>query len=338
MRRAGLISAILLVPALAAASMYLYIQVQLEQPLAIDDTTAIDIPQGSSLMGVSVMLAERGILPAPRLFTWHGRLTGKAARVQAGEYEIVPGTTPAALLEQLVTGRVRLHALTIIEGWTFRDMLEALRSHPAVKVTLNDVNDAELMDRLERSQHHPEGMFFPDTYRFPRQTTDLEILDQASDRLWDELESAWASRSEGLPLATPYEALILASIVEKETGLDSERATIAGVFVRRLERGMRLQTDPTVIYGLGATFDGDIRRKDLETDTPYNTYTRRGLPPTPISLPGSASIHAVMHPDRGDALFFVATGEGDGSHYFSRTFEEHQQAVQRYLSRQRQER
>ena len=335
MRRPGLILMILLIPALCGAGLYLYLRAQLTQPLTIEETTAIEIAPGSSLMGVSMMLAERGILAAPRLFASYGRLSGNAERIQAGEYEIVPGTTATGLLQQLVSGRVRLHTLTIIEGWTARDMLEAVHAHPAVQVTLEGIDGDELMERLHRSEHHPEGMFFPDTYSFPKQTTDAEILTQAGERLLEELESAWKSRAEGLPFETAYEALILASIVEKETGLDSERAAIAGVFVRRLEKGMRLQTDPTVIYGLGEAFDGDIRRRDLETDTPYNTYTRKGLPPTPISLPSAASIRAVMHPEPGEALFFVATGDGDGSHYFSKTFEEHQQAVQRYLNRRR---
>ena len=335
MRRAGLIFAVPITVALIAASVYLLVHSKLEQPLVLHEATVIDVRPGSSLRGIAQMLANRHILSSPRTLAWYGQFSGKAGRIQAGEYELLPGTTAMELLDQLVSGRVRLHALTVIEGWTFQDMLDALHGHPAVEVTLKDASGPELVAKLDLEQEHPEGIFFPDTYRFSKHTTDVEILRQARARLIEELNTAWAGRTEDLPYETPYQALIMASIVEKETALDSERATIAGVFVRRLEKGMRLQTDPTVIYGMGDAFDGNIRRKDLETDTPYNTYTRRGLPPTPISLPGAASIRAVMHPTPGDSLFFVATGNGDGSHYFSSTLEEHQQAVRRYLDRRR---
>jgi UPF0755 protein len=297
-----------------------------------DDGAMLDIPVGSSLSRVSAELAERGVLRAPRLLALYGRLTGDATRIHAGEYRIEPGTSPRVLLAQLVDGNVVLHTLTVVEGWRFTEFLDALRAHPAIVAGTED--SEEIMTMLGASGVHPEGQFFPDTYRFPRGTTDLDILRQAHDAMNEALETVWNQR-QTLVLNSAYEALILASIIEKETALGSERQRISGVFSRRLERRMRLETDPTVIYGLGDDFDGDIRAADLAADTPYNTYRRFGLPPTPISLPGLASLRAAVEPDDGDALFFVATGEPDGSHYFSATLEEHNTAVARYLERLR---
>jgi UPF0755 protein len=235
------------------------------------------------------------------------------------------------LLALLSSGQVLLHSITFIEGSTFADIRNALLANDAVRNQNAERSDAEIMRALGQSDGHPEGRFFPDTYRFPRGTTDLELLSIAHRRMQDELRMAWEGRAPDLPLANAYEALILASIVEKETALERERAQIAGVFVERLRRGMRLQTDPTVIYGMGLGYDGNIRRADLSRDTPYNTYTRPGLPPTPIAMPSRESLQAAVHPDVSGALFFVATGLGDGSHYFSRTLAEHNLAVRRYL-------
>ncbi|HEY5623791.1 MAG TPA: endolytic transglycosylase MltG [Gammaproteobacteria bacterium] len=305
----------------------------LNATMAVDgDGTTLDIPVGASLSRVSAELAERGILGTPRLLALYGRLTGDATRIRAGEYRIEPGTSPLALLRQLVEGDVVLHTLTVVEGWRFEEFLEALRSHPAIVAGTEE--GVEIMATLGAGGVHPEGQFFPDTYSFPRGTTDLDILRQAHDAMKTALETVWNQR-QTLVLNSAYEALILASIIEKETALGSERHRISGVFSRRLERRMRLETDPTVIYGLGDDFDGDIRAADLAADTPYNTYRRFGLPPTPISLPGLASLRAAVEPDDGDALFFVATGEPDGSHYFSATLEEHNTAVARYLERLR---
>ena len=224
-----------------------------------------------------------------------------------------------------------------IEGWTFHEALIAIREHPAVSVTGEPDPGARIVRELGLEGDNAEGWLLPETYAFPRGTTDVELVRMAAEAMREQLREAWERRGDGLPIEDPYEALILASIIEKETGLASERPRIAGVFARRLERGMRLQTDPTVIYGLGSAFDGNLRRADLERDTPYNTYTRSGLPPTPIALPGRASLDAAVRPAAGDALYFVATGEPDGSHYFSRTLEEHNQAVRRYLARRRQQ-
>lgn len=300
-----------------------------------DESVVIDIGSGTSLRGVAALLAEQGVLSHPRSFVLYGRFTGRAARIQAGEYEIRAGTTPLELLEQLVSGQVKLHGLTIVEGWTVNELLVVLRLHPAVAQTIESANPVVIAEVLGLDVGHAEGQFFPDTYRFPRGTSDIEILRQAHDLLRERLDEAWKSRQSGLPFDTPYDLLILASIVERETALDEERPLVAGVFVRRLEKRMRLQTDPTVIYGLGQDFDGNLTRQHLKNDTPYNTYTRRGLPPTPIGLPGELSLRAAANPDQGAALYFVATGNDDGSHFFTATLEEHNAAVAKYLARLR---
>jgi UPF0755 protein len=235
------------------------------------------------------------------------------------------------LLALLSSGQVMLHSITFIEGSSFVDVRNALAANEAVLNENANRSDADIMRALGEPELHPEGQFFPDTYRFPRGTTDLELLTIAHRRLQDELRKVWETRATDLPLASSYEALILASIVEKETALARERAQISGVFVERLRRGMRLQTDPTVIYGMGLSYSGNIRRADLSRDTPYNTYTRPGLPPTPIAMPSRESLQAAVQPDVTGALFFVATGAGDGSHYFSKTLAEHNLAVRRYL-------
>jgi UPF0755 protein len=232
------------------------------------------------------------------------------------------------LLNKIVAGEVEQFFLTIVEGWTFRQMLAAVHQHPEIDKKLAELNDEEIMRTLNLPAVHPEGQFMPDTYHFPDGTTDIQFLKRGWKAMQDYLHAQWQQRDEGLPLKSPYEALILASIVEKETGLARERPEIAGVFVRRLQKGMKLQTDPTVIYGIGPQFDGNIRRKDLRKDTPYNTYTRYGLPPTPIALPGKAAIKATLHPADGNSLYFVA--KGDGSHQFSDTLDEHNRAVRRF--------
>lgn len=293
----------------------------------------VEVAPGTSLRGLARELEEREILDKPAYFVWLGRIEESASRIRAGEYQIPTRTTPATLLEMLVSGNVIQHELTVVEGWTFRQLRDAIARHEALKQTLTDLSDAEIMTQLGKSELHPEGQFAPDTYRFPRGTTDLEFLRRAHDVLERWLQREWDDKDKDLPYDDPYEALIMASIIEKETGLASERGRIAGVFVRRMKKNMRLQTDPTVIYGMGEQYDGNIRRADLTRDTPYNTYTRNGLPPTPIALPGLAAIRAALHPEDGSALYFVA--KGDGSHHFSDSMEEHQAAVRRYqLKRQ----
>lgn len=295
----------------------------------------VEIPRGTPFTVVADRLHADGVLPRPKVLAWYARVSGQAGRVRAGEYRLDPGLTPRGLLDQLVAGRVLLHAITLVEGWTFAQVRAAIAAHDAVEHTLDDETPEEIMAALGEPGTHPEGQFFPDTYRFPRGTTDLALLAQAHEAMRERLAAAWEARVPGLPFDDPYAALTLASIVEKETSVDAERARIAGVFVKRLRVGMRLQSDPTVIYGLSAAFDGDLRTRDLQADAPYNTYTRAGLPPTPIAMPGEASLRAAVAPEEGDALYFVATGEG-GRHHFSATLAEHQRAVERYLARLRQ--
>ena len=299
------------------------------------DGAELEIRQGSSFRQVSDELAARGIVAHPTFFRLYARLSGKAGSIHAGEYQIESGATPRQLLDRFVAGDVTLYSFTIVEGWTFRELMSALAADPVVVNTMQHEDWPALLASLDTEEQHPEGLFLPETYRFPKGTTDADLLRQANGLLRDVLAEEWAGRVTNLPLKTPYEALVLASIVEKETALASERPRIAGVFVRRLLAGMRLQTDPTVIYGVGEDFDGNLTRRHLRTDTPYNTYTRGGLPPTPIALAGRAAINAALNPADGTELFFVATGLGDGSHKFSDTKEEHDKAVQEYLARQR---
>jgi UPF0755 protein len=315
------------VVASTAASAALLAWNVLHRPLSLPAEGAwLDVPNGATFSRVADGLAQHHQLGAPRLLTTYARITGEATRIRAGEYQLTPGTT-------LVSGQVYLHQLTVVEGWRFADLLAAVRANPAI--VASTLSGEQIMTALGEPGVHPEGEFFPDTYYFPRGTTDIELLRTAHAALKERLERAWEHRSPDVQVETPYEALILASIIEKETALPSERRLISGVFHQRLRRHMRLQTDPTVIYGLGEAFDGNLRRQDLEQDTPYNTYTRYGLPPTPIALPGEASIDAAVMPEITDAVYFVATGRGDGSHFFSATLEQHERAVQEYLRRLR---
>lgn len=306
----------------------------LETPV-FDGSEALifDVPKGASMRDVAARLSEQTGYAYPRALGLFARHKGVASKLKAGEFEIAPGATPVQFLDVLVSGKVVSYPLTVIEGWTFAQMREAVNAHPVITHTVT--TDDEVMAALGRPDLHPEGRFYPDTYFVTRGQTDVDVYRQAFDTMNELLSEAWAQRDNNLPLSTPDEALILASIIEKETGADDERQAISGVFVRRLNKGMRLQTDPTVIYGVGDAYRGDITRKHLTTDTPYNTYTRAGLTPTPIALPGKASLLAAVTPDEGDALYFVATGNGDGRHYFSSTLKEHNQAVQRYLARTR---
>ena len=324
--------------AFAGAAGVVFVRHWLGTPLAIGaEPVTVDVAPGQTLTAVARELEARGVLTHPRLLALYGRYTGTDARMHAGEYSLAPGTSPRTLLQTFTSGALVQHSVTIVEGWTFRDLRKALADEPTLEHTLTNLDDAEVMTRLGEEGRHPEGLFFPDTYLFGKGTRDLELLRHARERMRKELDQAWASRHENLPLQDAYQALILASIVERETGLAGERARIAGVFVERLRRGMRLQTDPTVIYGLGPKFDGNLRRADLERDGPYNTYSRTGLPPTPIALPGAAALRAAVQPDERGELYFVASGRGDGAHVFSRTLAEHEAAVRQYLVRYRQQ-
>nr|VFJ86426.1 MAG: UPF0755 protein [Candidatus Kentron sp. H]VFJ88299.1 MAG: UPF0755 protein [Candidatus Kentron sp. H]VFJ95515.1 MAG: UPF0755 protein [Candidatus Kentron sp. H] len=292
------------------------------------------VPPGMTLRGVARALSERGVISHPKHLVWEARWRGTATRIKAGEYELEPGLTTRGFLDKLVRGKVLQRTLTLVEGWNFARLMAAVRASEYLTHTLaDDATDEAIMERLGFPGQHPEGRFYPDTYYFPRGTTDIDFLERAHATMARKLAEKWEQRAGGLPYRTPGQALVLASIIEKETGKPEERARIAGVFVRRLEQGMRLQSDPTVIYGMGASFTGNIRRADLTRPTPYNTYTRRGLPPTPIAMPGGAAIHAALHPAQGEALYFVA--KGDGSHEFSPTLARHNLAVARYQLRRR---
>ncbi len=311
----------------------------LDTPVTVDEAGAhFAIVPGTAFRKIGDDLAEQGIISNSHMLRAYARWTRQAATVQAGEYLIKHGTTPAELLQQFTSGAVRLYSFTIIEGWNQWDLLKALHAEPNIDARLTVEDWPALLQELGAGRSHPEGLFLPETYRFPRNTSGREVLAQAYALMQEALAQEWAERAKGLPINSPYEALILASIVEKETARSDERPRISGVFTRRLVKRMRLQTDPTVIYGIGPGFNGNLTRRDLRTDTSYNTYTRHGLPPTPIALPGRAAINAALHPADGEELYFVATGLGDGSHAFSTTKQEHDDAVAEYLRRLRQQR
>lgn len=300
-----------------------------ENPLAIPrDGWRYEVMAGANLKTIARDLRDLGVLQRPEYLRWMARREGYSGRVKVGEYEFSANTTPRELLEKIVSGKVVQYTLAVVEGWTFKQMRDAVAANDMLTHSLNTLPDAEVMARIGFAAMHPEGRFFPDTYSFPRNTSDVDFFRRAYTTMQEHLAQAWSQRAAGLPLASPDEALILASIVEKETGVATERPAIAGVFVRRLKKGMKLQTDPTVIYGLGDRYDGNIRKRDLEANTPYNTYRIKGLPPTPIALPGKDAINAALHPAPGDALYFVA--RGDGSHEFSATIEQHNRAVHKY--------
>lgn len=306
----------------------------MEHPLPIGDEPFVyTVPNGASIARVARDLEAAGIVESPLRLVLEARWSGDASRIKAGEYALKPGLTPSGLIDLLVEGVVIQHPFTIIEGWTFRELRRRIAESEGLVRTLEDLSDAEVMAKLGHPEMHPEGRFFPETYHFPSGATDLQLLSRAFDAMAGYLESAWARRVPDLPLSSPDEALVLASIVEKETGAAEERARIAGVFVSRLRRGMRLETDPTVIYGLGDDFDGNLTRADLRRDTPYNTYTRKGLPPTPIAIASAAAIDAVVAPIEDGSLFFVS--KGDGRHVFSSNYDDHRKAVYRYQIRAR---
>jgi UPF0755 protein len=286
------------------------------------------VAPGSSVGAAAQQIVAAGVPVDPFLLSLLARVTQKSSRIKAGSYELKPGTTPRRLIDQLVRGEFAQESLTIIEGWTFRQMRQAVAASKGLKHDTVNLSDKELMAKISPEFKAPEGLFFPDTYLFAKGASDLQIYKQAHTMLINHLNSAWEKRDPSLPYASPYHALIMASIVEKETGQKSERALIAGVFVNRLKVGMLLQTDPTVIYGMGEKYDGKIRKRDLETDTPYNTYTRSGLPPTPIALPGVQSLAAALGPAKTAALYFVS--RGDGTSQFSGNLTDHNRAVNQY--------
>ena len=300
-----------------------------QQPITTEGVAIpFTITPGSGAHAAGQQIADAGVPIVPILFNMLARIEGKTSKIKAGSYELKPGTTPQRLITQLARGEFAQESLTIIEGWTFKQMRLAMANHPALKHDTVGLSDEQLMAKISPEYPQPEGLFFPDTYLFAKGASEMQIFKQAHTAMIGRLSEAWDKRDPALPYKNPYQALIMASIVEKETGQKSERAMIAGVFVNRLKTGMLLQTDPTVIYGMGDSYQGKIRKRDLEADTPYNTYTRGGLPPTPIALPGAQSLTAALAPARTQALYFVA--RGDGTSQFSANLPDHNRAVNQY--------
>ncbi len=307
---------------------------QLPSQQLSSNTLEFSIVSGSALRSVTRQIAEAGVPLSEAHFNLMVRLAGKGSRIKAGSYEISQGVAPWEILQKITSGDVMLSELLLVEGWTFAQMRTALNDNPDLRHDTTAMDEAQIMAKLGAPEGTPaEGQFFPDTYLFAKGEPDLKVMARAHRLMQKQLEQVWQARGEGLLVKTPYEALILASIVEKETGDPTERPTISGVFSNRLRIGMRLQTDPTVIYGMGDRYRGNIRKTDLETDTAFNTYTRAGLPPTPIAMPGLASMRAAVNPAKTDALYFVA--RGDGAHQFSRTLDEHNRAVTRFQKKGR---
>ncbi len=336
-RRSGFWSLLLLL--IVAAAAYWAVDRYLgfaDTPIAgLHPGDTIEVKQGESFAAVIENLKARSSHVQPLEWQALGRQLGVAGKLQVGEYALEPGTTPRMLLLRMRQGKVIGHRFTIVEGWNIRELRAALARAEPLKHDTARLDDAALMKALGHGGLHPEGRFLPETYQYTRGDGELSVLRRAFDAMTVELDKAWATRVPDLPLQSKDQALALASIVEKETGIAEERPAIAGVFVRRLRIGMRLQTDPTVIYGMGATYAGNIHKADLLADTPYNTYTRDGLPPTPIAMPGRAALQAATHPAAGDALYFVAVGDGSGRHVFTRSLAEHEAAVRQYLQRYR---
>ena len=309
--------------------LYQDLRTQLDAPLNINSPEQFVIAPGMPLRAVAEEITARGWFKHPRYLQLEGRLQGVETSIKAGEYLLEPGITARSLLDMIVAGRVAQHALTIPEGWTFRQIIDALHAHPYIKRTLRATTPERVMLEIGYPGYAAEGRFFPDTYYFPAGSSDRDFLRRALTRMETVLNEEWERRAPGLPYRSPYQALIMASLIEKETAVPEERELVAGVFVRRLKQNMKLQTDPTVIYALGESFDGNLRRRDLKVDSPFNTYRYRGLPPTPIAAAGRAAIRAALQPKPGEALYFVAT-EDNGRHHFSRTLAEHNRAVVKY--------
>ncbi|HEX5464635.1 MAG TPA: endolytic transglycosylase MltG [Burkholderiales bacterium] len=325
-RAAMVVAGLAIVAVVAAGALYAYVRIM---PLHFPQVPyEFSIGRGSTLHGVARQLTRVGVLYEPWTFIALGRVLHKAGSIKAGNYEIDKPVSLYRLLLNITEGGYSEDSIAFIDGWTFRQIREQLNADPELRHDTATLTDAEILTKLDIPYSSPEGLFFPNTYFFSQNTSDLLILKRAYHLMQERLTQAWKSRAPDLPLTKPYQALILASIVEKETGRPQDRAEIAAVFVNRLRRGMKLQTDPTVIFGMGNTFDGNLRRQDLTTDTPYNTYMHAGLPPTPIAIPGMESIDAAVHPAHTDALYFVAAG--DGSSHFSSTLNDHNRAVEKY--------
>lgn len=324
-RAVRLLKLIIVLAALVAGSTVWWLNQSLPMAAA---TVDLSVDPGTSVRGVALAVRDAGVEVDPALLYWWFRLSGEARLIKAGNYELERGTTPFSLLRKLVRGEEAQRAVTLVEGWNFNQVRAALLKAEQLRPDTRGLKADSIMTALGRPGVYPEGHFYPDTYTYAKGSSDLALLKRALHAMDKRLETAWSQRRSDTPLKTPEQALILASIVEKETGRASDRAMIAGVFTNRLRIGMMLQTDPTVIYGLGDTFDGNLRRSHLQTDTPWNTYTRNGLPPTPIAMPGKAALLAAVQPAPTPALYFVA--RGDGTSQFSASLEEHNRAVNKY--------
>ena len=323
---------LLLLLLLIGVSIFFWQQYQqaLTTQVITEKAILIEIQKGDSFNRITQNLIEQGVQIQPLWFKFIAHQQKLSHRLKAGEYKLAVGLTIPELLKVLVSGKSQQYSITFPEGWNFKQLRAEIEKFPQLKQTLKSATDEQVMHSLGLESQHPEGWFFPDTYYFNRNSSDVALLKRAQQKMQTMLVEEWQQRADNLPLKTPYEALILASIIEKETGLASERQQISGVFIRRLNKGMLLQTDPTVIYGMGDSYQGNIRRKDLRTPTAYNTYVIKGLPPTPIAMPGKAAIYAALHPAEGKSYYFVAKGKGDGSHFFSSTLREHNRAVDIY--------
>jgi UPF0755 protein len=317
----------LMVLVLLSVWIAMHNHLMLKKPVVIAETV-FEIRKGDSLDTVAKNLLAQKVAINPFRFKLFAYRKNLDHRLKIGEYVLAKDSTSADILELLTEGKTRRYSITFVEGWSFKQIFQAINDNPNLQHSLSDVELEEVMAHLGSDQPHPEGLFFPDTYFFEKHSTDVELLKRAHDKMQNLLIVEWQKRDREVPLENPYQALILASIIEKETAAVEERKQIAGVFTRRLKKGMLLQTDPTVIYGMGDHYHGDIRRKDLLDPTPYNTYVNKGLPPTPIAMPGKDAIIAAMHPEEGDALFFVASG--NGRHAFSATLAQHEKYVDRY--------
>ena len=323
MKRLVTLLLVMLLLTLSSAGYYAF------SPLSLPGTPfEFTLKQGSSLKSTARELQQSGLLERSWQFVWLTRLLGKSGEIKAGNYALEHPVSPLQLLKIVSTGEVSLSQVSVIEGWTFKQMRNALDSNPNITHDSASLTDEEILRRIGATENHPEGLFFPNTYYFAAGSSDLQIFKRAYQTMQKHLQQAWLERAPDLPFQTPYQALILASIIEKETGTPGDRTMIAGVFVNRLRKGMLLQSDPTVIYGMGDKFDGNLRKRDLLADSAYNTYRRRGLTPTPIALPGVAALQAALHPAQTDALYFVA--RGDGSSQFSSSLSKHNRAVNRY--------
>ena len=329
-----LFSVLLVLTLVVGAGGFLSLQNYLKKPVVEGGDVVVTVNRGSSFGAVTEQLRRDGLIAYPQLLKVYARVAGRDTGLQAGEYLVPAGTTVSGLLDLLSSGDVIQHAVTLVEGRTLADNIDAL-SDSGLKRHVASVDSPKLLGLLQLEAPQPEGLFFSDTYFYHAGDTDLSVLERAHKRLMDVLHEEWQQRQKGLPYKKPYEALVMASVIERETAVPSERPVIAGVFVRRLRKGMRLQSDPTVIYGMGENYDGRIRRRDLNARTPYNTYRVNGLPPTPIALVGREAIHAALNPTAGSELYFVA--RGDGTHVFSTTLVAHNRAVRKYQLNRRED-